>query len=72
MGKLRADAVLDYSQAKRPALEYDNDSSDEEVECTSIKSFDVAMTLSKDLLLFLIEKGEAGGGSQRSAETYFC
>lgn len=31
---------------------------EEEDQCKSIKTFDVALTLTKDLLLFLEEKGE--------------
>ena len=31
---------------------------EEEVQCSSIKSFDVAVTLATDLYLFLAEKGE--------------
>jgi hypothetical protein len=40
---LRAEAITDCSQAKKSALEDEDnsDSSDEEVECTSIKSLDV-------------------------------
>lgn len=49
-------AVVDTPAAKRPAL--DDGSSEEEVQCTSIKSFDVALTLARDLQLFLTEKGE--------------
>ena len=63
--KLRAEALLDCNQAKRPALDDDNESSDEETECTSIKSFDVALTLSKDLLLSLIERGEGAAEDQQ-------
>ena len=56
---LREEAIADYSQYKKPALEEDDESSDEEdVQCTSTRSLDVAMTLSKDLLLFFIERGE--------------
>ena len=56
---LREEAIADCSQSKKPALEEDDESSDEEdVQCTSIRSLDVAMTLSKDLLLYLIERGE--------------
>ena len=35
-----------------------NECSDEEVKNTSIQSFDVALMLAKDMLLFLEEKGE--------------
>ena len=45
------------SAAKRPALEQD-ESSVEEEQVTSILSFDTALTLAKDLLLFLLSKGE--------------
>ena len=50
--------------AKRPALEgngHDDESSEEEEEepeISSITSVDVAMALSKDLLLFLLDKGK--------------
>ena len=58
--RLRAEVVTDGSPPKKATIEKENtsDSSDEEVECTSIRSLDVALTLSKDLLLFLVEKGE--------------
>ena len=47
------------SAAKRPALEQDESSDEEEEEqVTSILSFDTALTLAKDLLLFLLSKGE--------------
>ena len=47
------------SAAKRPALEQDESSDEEEEEqVTSILSFDSALTLAKDLLLFLLSKGE--------------
>ena len=51
---------MDCSQAKKSALEEEDnyDSSDEEVKCTSIKLLPVALTLAKDLMLFLVEKGE--------------
>ena len=57
---LRAEVVTDGSPPKKATIEKENtsDSNDEEVECTSIKSLDVALTLSKDLLLFLVAKGE--------------
>ena len=56
---MRVEAVTDSGQPKKSALEKENnsDSSDEEVECTSIKSLDVALTLSKDQM-FLVEKRE--------------
>ena len=41
------------SAAKRPALEQDESSDEEEEQVTSIQSFDTALTLAKDLLLFL-------------------
>ena len=57
---LRVEVLEDCSEPKRPALGNENDShsSDEELECTSIRSLDVALTLAKDLMLFLVEKGE--------------
>ena len=54
------------SAAKRPALEQDESSDDEEEEVTSILSFDTALTLAKDLLLFLLRKG-----CRRSAKGHF-
>ena len=54
---LQAEAITNCSQTKKED-EDNSDSSDEEVECTSIKSLDVALTLSNDLMLFLVEKGE--------------
>ena len=56
---------MDCNQAKRPALDDENESSDEETECTSIKSFDVALTLSRNLLLLLIEREEGAAEDQR-------
>ena len=52
-------AVLSESgtAAKRPALELD-ESSDEEEAITSIQTYDTALTLAKDLQLFLVSKGE--------------
>ncbi len=45
--------IMDFcSQAQIP------DSYDKEVLCTSIKTFDLALTLARDLQLFLIEKDE--------------
>lgn len=59
---LRVEVLEDCSQPKKAAIgnedEDDSDSSDEDLECTSIKSLDVALTLAKDLMLFLVEKGE--------------
>ena len=48
------------SLPKRPELdtEQDESSNEEEVESTSIQSFDTALMLAKDLLLFLEDKGE--------------
>lgn len=55
---LRTVVASDFaSEAKRPALEQD-ESSDEEEEVTSIQSYDTALTLFKDLQLFLVSKGE--------------
>ena len=45
------------SAAKRPALEQD-ESSDEDEEVTSIQTYDTALTLAKDLQLFLVSIGE--------------
>lgn len=58
--QLRAEALADITQPKKSAVEEEQniDSSDEEVECSTIQSVDTALTLSKDLLLFLVEKGE--------------
>ena len=38
--------------------EEDESSDDEDLECSSIQSFDVALTLARDLLLFLEERRE--------------
>ena len=58
--KLRTTVVSECgSTAKRPALEQEESSDEEEEEqVTSIQSFDTALTLAKDLLLFLLSKGE--------------
>ena len=58
--KLCSIVVVDSDQAKRPALEEEESSEgeEEEVRCSSVKSFDVAVTLATDLYLFLVEKGE--------------
>ena len=45
------------SAAERPALEQD-ESSDEDEEVTSIQTYDTALTLAKDLHLFIVSKGE--------------
>ena len=62
-------AVVEGCLPKRLELDAEEDeSSDEEVEdheCSSIQSFDVALMLAKDLLLFLEEKGEAAAESQQ-------
>lgn len=57
-------AVLSESAtaAKRPALELD-ESNDEEEAITSIQTYDTALTLAKDLQLFLVSKGK-----ERAAE----
>ena len=44
-------------EAKRLALELD-ESSDQEEAITSIQTYDTALTLAKDLQLFLVSKGE--------------
>ena len=46
------------SSAKRPALELDESSDEEDEEVTSIQSYDTAMTLAEDLQLFLASKGK--------------
>lgn len=59
---MRSAVVTEYCQAKRLSVEgtefEDNESSDEEeeVQSSSIKSFNVALTISKDILLFLLER----------------
>ena len=59
---LRTAVVSDCgSAAKRPALELDESSDEEDEEdeeVTSIQNYDTALTLAKDLQLFLVSKGE--------------
>ena len=57
---LRVEVVAYSSPPKKAALEKENNSdSSDEVECTKInRGLDVALTPSKDLMLFLVEKGE--------------
>ena len=44
------------NRAKRPALEDDGSCDEEEEEVTGIQMFDTALTLARDLLLFLVRK----------------
>lgn len=57
--KLRTIVVSECeSAAKRPAFEEEESSDEEEEQVTSIQGIDTALTLAKDLLLFLASKGE--------------